>query len=74
MNRLLMSLSLAALVLLGAPRSQADIRPAIPGEVLQEAPAIPDAESSAPAPKASIRGAELLAALRRGGYVIYFRR
>ena len=32
-----------------------------------------DAESSAPAPEATLQGAELLAALRRGGYVVYFR-
>lgn len=38
-----------------------------------DAPAIPDAESSAPAPDAALQGAALLAALRSGGYVVYFR-
>ena len=39
----------------------------------QDAPAIANAESSAPAPVTALQGAPLLAALRRGGYVIYFR-
>lgn len=39
----------------------------------QEPVSIADAESSAPAPEASMRGTALLAALRRGGYVVYFR-
>jgi hypothetical protein len=38
-----------------------------------EAPVLADAESSAPAPDATLQGAHLLAALRRGGYVVYFR-
>ncbi|HRI18926.1 MAG TPA: histidine phosphatase family protein, partial [Burkholderiaceae bacterium] len=39
----------------------------------EEAPVIADADSSVPAPEAALQGGELLAALRRGGYVIYFR-
>ncbi len=44
----------------------------------QEAPAgagaeLPDAESSAPAPATALQGPQLVAALRRGGYVVYFR-
>ena len=33
----------------------------------------PDAESSAPAPATALQGPQLVAALRRGGYVVYFR-
>jgi hypothetical protein len=39
----------------------------------QDAGTLADAESSAPAPDATLQGAQLLAALRRGGYVVYFR-
>lgn len=39
----------------------------------QDPPAIPDAESSAPAAEAALQGTQLVAALRRGGYVVYFR-
>lgn len=41
--------------------------------VAQEPPDIASAESSAPDPAAMLHGRELLAALRRGGYVVYFR-
>lgn len=34
---------------------------------------IASAESSAPAPAAALEGAKLVAALKRGGYVVYFR-
>jgi broad specificity phosphatase PhoE len=36
-------------------------------------PAIANAESSAPSATAALQGPQLLAALKRGGYVIYFR-
>jgi broad specificity phosphatase PhoE len=39
----------------------------------QPVPAIANAESSAPSATAALQGAQLLAALKRGGYVIYFR-
>jgi phosphohistidine phosphatase SixA len=39
----------------------------------QDAAAIANAESSLPAPAAALQGAQLLAALRRGGHVVYFR-
>jgi hypothetical protein len=39
----------------------------------QDAPAIPSAESSLPAADGALVGAQLVQALRRGGYVIYFR-
>jgi Histidine phosphatase superfamily (branch 1) len=39
----------------------------------QEVPAIANTETSAPAPQAALQGARLLAALKRGGYVLYFR-
>jgi Histidine phosphatase superfamily (branch 1) len=39
----------------------------------QDAPAIANAESSAPSPAAALQGASLLAALRGGGFVVYFR-
>lgn len=39
----------------------------------QVAPAIASAESSAPDPAALLQGRPLLAALQRGGYVLYFR-
>lgn len=39
----------------------------------QDAPAIANAESSAPAAAALLQGPLLLAALKRGGYVVYFR-
>jgi hypothetical protein len=39
----------------------------------QPVPAIANAESSAPSASAALQGAQLLAALKRGGYVIYFR-
>ena len=39
----------------------------------QDAPVIANAESSAPAPGAALQGRTLLAALKRGGYVVYFR-
>lgn len=40
----------------------------------QEAAAeLPDADSSAPAPATALQGPQLVAALRRGGYVVYFR-
>ena len=39
----------------------------------QVAAAIASATSSAPAPEARLEGASLVAALRRGGYVVYFR-
>lgn len=39
----------------------------------QELPFIANAESSAPSPEAALQGAQLLAALRRGGWVVYFR-
>jgi hypothetical protein len=35
--------------------------------------AIPGAETSAPEPATALQGAQLVAALRRGGYVVYFR-
>jgi len=39
----------------------------------QDAPPIANAESSAPGAAALLQGSKLLAALKRGGYVIYFR-
>jgi len=39
----------------------------------QSAPAIANAESSVPSPTAALQGRPLLAALKRGGYVVYFR-
>lgn len=39
----------------------------------QDAPAIANAESSAPSAAAVLQGPSLLAALKRGGYVVYFR-
>lgn len=39
----------------------------------QDTPLIPNAESSAPAPAATLEGRQLVAALKRGGYVLYFR-
>ena len=39
----------------------------------QSAPAIANAESSVPSASAGLQGAHLLAALKRGGYVVYFR-
>ena len=39
----------------------------------QDAPAVADVGSSAPAPGAELQGAALVAALRNGGYVLYFR-
>jgi len=39
----------------------------------QEPPAIANAESSVPSAAATLRGTQLLAALKRGGYVVYFR-
>jgi broad specificity phosphatase PhoE len=39
----------------------------------QPAPAIANAESSAPSATAALQGPALLAALKRGGYVVYFR-
>lgn len=39
----------------------------------QDVPAIANAESSAPALEAALHGAELVSALRKGGYVVYFR-
>jgi Histidine phosphatase superfamily (branch 1) len=39
----------------------------------QVAPAIANAESSSPAAASALQGQALLAALRRGGYVLYFR-
>ena len=39
----------------------------------QGGPAIANAESSLPEPAAALQGAPLLAALKRGGYVVYFR-
>jgi len=39
----------------------------------QTVPAIANAESSAPSTAAALQGPQLLAALKRGGYVIYFR-
>ena len=41
--------------------------------VAQNAPAIANAESSAPSATAMLHGRQLLAALKRGGYVVYFR-
>ena len=40
---------------------------------VRAAPEIPGTESSAPMPQAQLQGAALLAALQRGGYVLYFR-
>lgn len=39
----------------------------------QSGPAIANAESSVPSASAALRGPQLLAALKRGGYVVYFR-
>lgn len=39
----------------------------------QPAPSIANAESSPPSASGALQGAQLLAALKRGGYVIYFR-
>lgn len=39
----------------------------------QSVPAIANAESSAPSAFAGLQGPQLLAALKRGGYVVYFR-
>ena len=39
----------------------------------QDAPVIANAESSVPSAAATLQGAQLLAALKRGGYVVYFR-
>ncbi len=39
----------------------------------QDAPAIANAESSVPSAAATLQGPQLLAALKRGGYVVYFR-
>lgn len=46
---------------------------ALPPVAAQDARAPTGTESSAPAPAAALSGASLLAALRRGGYVVYFR-
>ena len=39
----------------------------------QDGPVIANADTSVPAPEAALQGAKLLAALKRGGYVLYFR-
>jgi len=39
----------------------------------QDTPAIPNAESSAPSASARLQGPQLIAALKHGGYVVYFR-
>jgi len=46
---------------------------AVPPARSQDGPAIASAESSVPAPAAALQGPQLVAALKRGGYVVYFR-
>lgn len=45
----------------------------LPAVQAQSGPTLANAESSAPAPAAALQGPPLLAALKRGGHVVYFR-